>query len=51
MGFFYATKLSLLSYHVAKDYALSPQLIKEKQNTLDQCLSKYLSGNETIRGF
>ena len=51
MGFFYATKHSLLSYHVAKICALSPQIIDEKQNTLDQCLSKYLGGNETIRGF
>lgn len=53
MSFFYAKlKISLLPCHVAKNCALSPQIIKEKQNTLDKCLSKYLGGNKkNIPGF
>lgn len=47
MSFFYAKlKISLLPCHVAKNCALSPQIIKEKQNTLDKCLSKYLGANK-----
>lgn len=53
VSFFYAKlKISLLPCHVAKNCALSPQIIKEKQNTLDKCLSKYLGGNKkNIPGF